>query len=57
MNQQKRCRIWWNGVNKEISGVIEDRFAPDTYIVRLDNGKQSIVHKQSIRKWEELSSE
>lgn len=49
--------MWWNCVNREISGAAEAETAPDTYLVRLDNGKCSIVHKSSIRRWEEQQSE
>lgn len=57
MGEKKRYRVWWESLNREVSGVIEAKFAPDTYIARLDNGKQSIVHRKSIRRWEELQSE
>ena len=57
MEEKKRYRIWWEALNGEVSGIVESKFAPDTYLVRLDNGKCSIVHRKSIRKWEELQSE
>ncbi len=57
MSDGKRYRVWWEAVNREFSGTVEDRFAPDTYIVRLDSGKFSVVHRGSIRKWQELQSE
>ncbi len=55
MEEGKRYRVWWEALNGEVSGIVESRFTmPDTYIIRLDSGKYSIVHRKSIRKWEEL---
>lgn len=54
MEERKRYRVWWEALNGEVSGIVESKFAPDTYFVRLDGGKRSIVHRKSIRKWEEL---
>lgn len=53
----RTCRVWWNTLNREVSGVVERETAPDTYLVRLGGGKCSIVHKSSIRRWEEQQSE
>ncbi len=51
-----RYRVWWEALNGEVSGIVEAEAAPDTYLVRLDGGKCSIVHRKSIRKWEEQQS-
>lgn len=57
MEEKKRYRVWWEAINGQVSGIVESRFSPDAYIVRLDNGKCSVVHRKSIRKWQELQSE
>lgn len=56
MEEKKRYRVWWEALNGEVSGIVESKFSQDTYIVRLDSGKCSIVHRKSIRKWEESQS-
>jgi len=52
----RRYRVWWETLNSGASGVVEGKPASDTYFVRLDNGKHSLVHMKSIRKWEESQS-
>ena len=44
-------RIWWEGISKTISGIVEEIQPNDNYLVRLDNGKYVIVNELSILKW------
>ena len=44
-------RIYWNCVNGEISGIVEEIRQDNYYLVRLKNGKCVIVHELSITKW------
>ena len=44
-------RVWWECVNGEISGIVEEIRANDYFLVRLDNGKCVLVHELSILKW------
>lgn len=57
MSEKKRYRVWWEWLNGETSGIVENKIDSSTYVIRVANGKQVIIHKKSIKRWEELQSE
>lgn len=40
-------RIWWKGMNRTESGVVESE-DPHGWLVRLDNGKYAVVPEESV---------
>lgn len=53
----KGTKIGWNGIAGEVIGTIIEPLSDGDYLVRLENGKNTIVNLRNITKWKEQSSE